>query len=99
MPAPEDMFHERLYRIQRMRSKKQGRAVKYEFRAIADLKRERVVEDHVATHLVNSQRKGWVPDMRVEPSDTTWNAPGGTRPARWDSDNLFSDKAAQHHPT
>lgn len=72
-PAPEDIFQERLYCIQWMRPKKKGKGDEYEFRAVTDgdLKRERVVEDYIATYLADWQRKGWVPDMRIEPGDKT----------------------------
>ena len=48
-PRPDDIFGERLYAIQWMRSKK-GRGEEYEFRSVteADLERERVVERYVA---------------------------------------------------
>jgi putative DNA methylase len=72
-PATEDIFQERLYCIQWMRPKKKGKGDEYEFRAVTgdDLKRERIVEDYVATHLADWQRQGWVPDMRIEPGDKT----------------------------
>jgi len=67
-PRPDDIFQERLYAIQWMQPKSRGLGHDYEFRAatMADLARERVVEDSVAQHLAEWQDKGWVPDMRIE---------------------------------
>ncbi len=72
-PREDDLFQERLYCIQWMRPKESGRSFEYEFRAVTaeDLERERVVEEYVATHLAEWQKKGWVPDMRIEPGDET----------------------------
>ncbi|MGV8127494.1 MAG: anti-phage-associated DUF1156 domain-containing protein [Methanothrix sp.] len=72
-PKPEDIFQERLYCIQWIRSKKSGNGEGYEFRAVAheDLERERKVEGFIAEHLAEWQEKGWVPDMRIEPGDET----------------------------
>ncbi|MEZ4736205.1 MAG: anti-phage-associated DUF1156 domain-containing protein [Caldilineaceae bacterium] len=72
-PRPADIFQERLYCVQWLRPKKQGKGDEYEFRAVtdADLARERRVADFVADHLADWQAKGWVPDMRIEPGDKT----------------------------
>lgn len=70
-PRPDDIFQERLYAIQWMRPKKNGKGEKYVFRTIteADLERERIVEEIVAKNLAKWQEKGWIPDMRIEPGD------------------------------
>lgn len=67
-PSSDDIFQERLYAIQWMRSKKNGKTFDYEFRGVseADLNRERVVDEFVCKHLTEWQEKGWVPDMRIE---------------------------------
>lgn len=67
-PQPDDIFQERLYCVQWMRSKKKGKGYDYEFRAVTpdDLRRERIVEEFIAKHLIDWQTKGWVPDMRIE---------------------------------
>jgi putative DNA methylase len=67
-PRPDDMFQERLYCVQWLRPKKEGKGYDYEFRAVTpeDLKRERIVEEFVAEHLTEWQVRGWVPDMRIE---------------------------------
>lgn len=72
-PRPADIFQERLYCVQWLRPKKQGRGDDYAFRTVtgADLARERVVADFVADHLADWQAKGWLPDMRIEPGDET----------------------------
>ena len=72
-PRPGDIFQERLYCIQWMRPKKNGKADEYEFRAVTpeDLDRERVVEEFIEKHLSDWQSNGWVPDMRIEPGDET----------------------------
>jgi putative DNA methylase len=69
IPRSKDIFQERLYCIQWMRPKLVGKGDEYEFRAVTedDLKRERIVEDFVAKHIVDWQAKGWIPDMRIEP--------------------------------
>jgi putative DNA methylase len=68
IPQPDDLLQERLYCIQWMRPKKQGKGEEYEFRSVteADLCRERIVQDYVAQHLADWQTRGWVPDMRIE---------------------------------
>lgn len=72
-PRPDDIYQERLYAIQWMRAKKKGKGFDYEFRSVTenDLKREKVVEDYVARNLEDWQKKGWVPDMRIEPGEKT----------------------------
>jgi putative DNA methylase len=67
-PRAEDTFQERLYCIQWMRPKKEGKGYDYEFRAVTpeDLRREQIVEEFIAKHMVNWQLQGWVPDMRIE---------------------------------
>ena len=72
-PRPDDIFQERLYCVQWMRPRESGKSFMYEFRTVTedDLKRELIVEEHVAHHLVEWQEKGWVPDMRIEPGDET----------------------------
>jgi putative DNA methylase len=72
-PGSSDIFQERLYAIHWMRPKSSGKSFDYEFRAVGseDLKRERIVEDYVSEHLVNWQKNGWLPDMRIEPGAET----------------------------
>jgi putative DNA methylase len=72
-PRPEDLFQERLYAVQWMRPKAEGRGEEYEFRSVTaeDLERERKVEGYVAEHLADWQARGWVPDMRIEEGDKT----------------------------
>ena len=68
-PHPDDIFQERLYCVQWMRSKKRGRGLDYEFRTVTndDLVREQIVEDYIEEHLIAWQNKGWIPEMRIEP--------------------------------
>jgi putative DNA methylase len=72
-PRLGDIYQERLYCVQWMRPKRKGKKYDFEFRSVTpeDLKRERIVEDFVAEHLVDWQTKGWIPDMRIEPGDKT----------------------------
>jgi len=72
-PWPDDIFQERLYAVLWARPKRKGKGNHYEFRAVTqeDLKRERIVEEFIATHLNDWQAKGWVPDMRIEPGAET----------------------------
>jgi len=68
IPQPDDLLQERLYCIQWMRPKKKGKGEEYEFRSVTedDLRREHVIQDYTARHLADWQRRGWVPDMRIE---------------------------------
>lgn len=72
-PRPNDIFQERLYCVQWMRPKKNGKGFDYEFRAVRpdDMKRELIVEKFIGKHLTDWQEKGWIPDMRIEPGDET----------------------------
>jgi putative DNA methylase len=72
-PRADDIFQERLYCVQWTRRSPKAKSDAYEFRAvtIADLERERVVDDYVGRHLAAWQRDGFVPDMRIEPGDKT----------------------------
>lgn len=67
-PRPDDILQERLYCVQWTRPKKRGKGVDYEFRAVTpdDLNRESIVEEFVASNIVDWQAKGWTPDMRIE---------------------------------
>lgn len=73
MPRPDDIFQERLYCVQWMRTKKDSKRVEYEFRTVTaeDLARERIVEDYITNHISDWQNKGWIPDMRIEPGAKT----------------------------
>ena len=74
VPRPDDLFQERLYCIQWLRttraSKPVGgqRAPAYEFRSVtrADEARERDVAAHVSARFEEWQSRGWIPDMRIE---------------------------------
>lgn len=68
MPHPDDLLQERLYCIQWMRQKNNGKSYDYEFRAVTqeDLGRERVVEAFIAERIDEWQERGWLPDMRIE---------------------------------
>ena len=68
MPRPDDTYQERLYAIQWMRPKKGGKTFQYEYRAVGadDLKRERIVEEFIGSHITEWQNKGWLPDMPIE---------------------------------
>ena len=72
-PRAADIYQERLYAIQWMRSSKSGRGEEYDVRQVTDgdLQRERIVEDYVAANFAKWQQKGWIPDMRIEPGDKT----------------------------
>ncbi len=72
-PRPPDLYQERLYAIQWMRSTKNGRSEEYEVRQVtdSDLERERIVEDYVAQRLTEWQEKGCIPNMRIEPGYNT----------------------------
>lgn len=67
IPLPGDIFQERLYAIQWMRTN--GRKQESEFRSVTleDHERERIVVDYVSRHLAEWQRKGCIPDLRIEP--------------------------------
>jgi len=68
IPRPDDIFQERLYCVQWMKQKPDGKKFDYEFRTMtaADLKREQIIIDYVQTHLADWQEKGFVPDMVIE---------------------------------
>jgi putative DNA methylase len=70
---PDDIFQERLYCVQWMKKKPDGKKFDYEFRTVTadDLKREQIVIDYVQTHLADWQEKGFVPDMVIEKGDET----------------------------
>ena len=72
-PRPNDIFQERLYCVQWIRPKKKGNSDDYEFRSVTleDLKREHIVDEFIAEHLIDWQANGWVPDMRIEPGVKT----------------------------
>lgn len=67
-PRAEDLLQERLYCIQWVRPRKNGKGDEYEFRSVTaeDLERERIVADYVQNHLAEWQARGCVPDMRIE---------------------------------
>jgi putative DNA methylase len=68
MPQSDDLLQERLYCIQWMRPKEKGNGEEYEFRSVTedDILRDRIVQDYVAQHLADWQRRGGAPDMRIE---------------------------------
>lgn len=72
-PRSDDIFQERLYCIQWMRPKAKGKKFDYEFRSISedDVKRECAVDQFIEKHLDEWQKKGLVPDMRIEPGAET----------------------------
>jgi putative DNA methylase len=79
-PKTDDIYQERLYCVHWMRPKSARgsefahlRGDDYEFRAVTpdDIDRERTVEAYVGDHLAEWQRKGFVPDMRIEPGYNT----------------------------
>jgi putative DNA methylase len=80
VPRVGDILQERLYAIQWMRPTTSGRGEEYEVRAVTpeDLAREQVVLTYVVRHLDEWQRRGWIPDMRIEPGEKT-NYPIRTR--------------------
>jgi putative DNA methylase len=67
-PRDTDIFRERLYCVQWIRRKPDGRGEEYEFRSVtdADLRRESVVDDYVSKHLAEWQSSGVAPDSRIE---------------------------------
>ena len=73
VPRTEDVFQERLYCVQWMRSKSQGPGYDLEIRSVTnlDLAREKKVTDYVAEHLSDWQERGFVPDMVIEPGFNT----------------------------
>ncbi|MBM9520381.1 DUF1156 domain-containing protein [Desulforhopalus vacuolatus] len=68
IPRPDDIFQERLYCVQWMKQKPNGKRFDYEFRSVTDddLAREQKVIDYVGDHLKHWQEKGYVPDMMIE---------------------------------
>ena len=72
-PLCGDTFQERLYCVQWMRPKKNRKGDDYEFREVTteDLKRERIVDDFIARHLIDWQKQGCLPNMRIEPGYNT----------------------------
>ncbi len=68
MPRQDDLLQERLYCIQWTRPKPKGKGEEYEFRSVteADLLREKIVQQHLSTHIADWQAKGWLPDMQIE---------------------------------
>lgn len=72
-PRPGDVFQERLYAVQWMRRKENGKQFDYDFRSVTkdDLNRERAVEEYIQEHLAEWQASGWLPDMRIEKGDKT----------------------------
>src|SRR5262249_47981536 len=67
-PRIDDLLQERLYCIQWMRPKRNGKTYEYKFRCATpeDIKRERVIDAFMADNLQNWQANGWVPDMRID---------------------------------
>ena len=74
IPRSDDLYQERLYAIQWAQPRQSGRGEVFEFRTVTaeDLEREKIVEDFIAGHLVDWQSKGWIPDMRIEPGEKTY---------------------------
>jgi putative DNA methylase len=73
IPRPDDIFQERLYCIQWMKQKPNGKKFDYDFRAVTedDLAREQKVIDYLGDHLEEWQGKGYIPDMVIEAGDKT----------------------------
>ncbi len=67
-----DIFNERLYAIQWVKDDGSSRS-ESEFRAVtkADLDREKVVNQYVADNLVEWQKNGFAPDLKIEPGFNT----------------------------
>lgn len=67
-PRIDDLFQDRLYCIQWVRSKTDEKGDEYEFRSITpdDLKREKIVEDFISEKIDDWQSKGYIPDMQIE---------------------------------
>ncbi len=72
-PRTDDVFQERLYAIHWVRPNKVGKGFEQEFRSVTsdDLQRESIVDDFISDHLVEWQKKGYLPDMRIEPGTET----------------------------
>lgn len=68
IPLQDDIFQERLYCVQWIRPKQNGRGAEYEFRSVteADLKREDKVVKYVSENFMDWQTKGYIPDMVIE---------------------------------
>lgn len=73
IPRSDDIFQERLYCVQWMKQKSDGKKFDYKFRTVTvdDLKREQKVIDFVSANLADWQEKGFVPDMVIEKGDET----------------------------
>ena len=73
-PRPDDIFQERLYAIHWIK-KESLQSSRHETYITAvsedDLTRERIVEQIIAENLEDWQRKGLVPDMKIDPGNTT----------------------------
>ncbi len=67
-PQAGDLLQERLYCIQWVRPKQNGKGYDFEFRSVTekDLHREKIVRDEVAKKIERWQEDGIVPDMRIE---------------------------------
>lgn len=72
-PHADDIFQERLYCIEWMRTKASGKSAEYEFRTVTneDLQRERIVSDFIGSKIVGWQNWGWIPDLRIEKGSET----------------------------
>lgn len=68
LPRPDDIFQERLYCIQWMKKKSKGSQFEYEFRSVnkEDLRREQQVVEYITEHFESWQKKGFIPDMKIE---------------------------------
>jgi putative DNA methylase len=73
MPKPGDIFQERLYAIQWVKQNKNGNYSEYEFRSVtsADISRENIVINYLKKHFKDWQKKGYLPNMQIEPGDKT----------------------------
>ncbi len=73
IPRQDDIFQERLYCVQWLKQKSDGKKFDYEFRTVTvdDLKREQKVIDFVSANLADWQEKGFVPDMVIEAGTKT----------------------------
>jgi len=67
-PRQEDIYQERLYCVQWMKIKENGKGLEYQFRSVTaeDLKREQKVIDFVGSHLAEWQENGFIPDSIIE---------------------------------